>query len=49
MGLVNGLPVGLSFGSTAWTDALLLSLAYDYEQASHARVPPPPARAATAP
>ena len=49
MGLVNGLPVGLSFGSTAWTDALLLSLAYDYEQASHARVPPPRARAAAAP
>jgi len=26
--------------STAWTEALLLSLAYDYERASLARVPP---------
>jgi amidase len=40
MGLVNGLPVGLSFGGTAWSEALLLSLAYDYEQAANARVPP---------
>lgn len=46
MGLTNGLPAGLSFGGTAWSDALLLSLAYDYEQASNARVPPP--RALTA-
>ena len=41
MGLVNGLPVGLSFVGTAWSEDLLLSLAYDYEQASMARVPPP--------
>lgn len=41
MGLVNGLPVGLSFAGTAWSEATLLALAYDYEQASHARVPPP--------
>jgi amidase len=41
MGLVDGLPVGLSFVSTAWTEALLLSLGYAYEQASLARVPPP--------
>ena len=40
MGLVDGLPVGISFVSTAWTEALLLSLAYDYERASLARVPP---------
>ena len=40
MGLVDGLPVGLSFVSTAWTEDLLLSLAYDYEQAAQARVPP---------
>jgi len=45
MGLVNGLPVGLSFVGPAWSEALLLSLAYDYEQASHARVPPPRALA----
>ena len=45
MGLVNGLPVGLSFVGPPWSEALLLSLAYDYEQASHARVPPPRALA----
>jgi len=41
MGLVDGLPVGMSFVGTAWSEDLLLSLAYDYEQASLARVPPP--------
>jgi amidase len=40
MGLADGLPVGLSFVGTAWTEPLLISLAYDYEQASMARVPP---------
>jgi amidase len=35
------LPVGLSFVSTAWTEAVLISLAYDYEQASMSRIPPP--------
>jgi amidase len=40
MGLVDGLPVGLSFVSTAWTEARLLALGYAYEQASMARVPP---------
>lgn len=45
MGLVDGLPVGLTFASTAWSESLLLSLAYDFEQASQARVPP--ARALT--
>jgi amidase len=47
MGLLNGLPVGMSFVGTAWTEDLLLSLAYDYEQASRARVPPPRALGAT--
>jgi amidase len=41
VGLVEGLPVGISFVGTAWTESLLISLAYDYEQASLARVPPP--------
>ena len=41
MGLVEGLPSGMSFVGTAWTEELLLALAYDYEQASKARVPPP--------
>lgn len=40
MGLTDGLPVGLSFVGTAWTDALLISFAYDYEQASLERVAP---------
>jgi len=41
MGLVDGLPVGISFVGTAWTESLLISLAYAYEQATEARVPPP--------
>ena len=43
MGLVeNGMPVGISFIGPAWSDELILSLGYAYEQASHMRVPPPP-------
>jgi amidase len=41
MGLVEGLPVGITFAGTAWSESLLFALAYDYEQASQARVPPP--------
>lgn len=40
MGLADGLPVGLSFIGTAYSEATLLGAGYDYEQASHARVPP---------
>lgn len=40
MGLVAGLPVGLSFIGGAWTDAQLLSYAYAYEQRARARTPP---------
>jgi amidase len=40
MGLVHGLPVGLSFVSTAWSEAKLIAYAYAFEQASHARRPP---------
>jgi amidase len=40
MGLVNGLPAGLSFIGTAYSDALLLQAGYAYEQATHARVVP---------
>jgi amidase len=39
-GFVKGLPVGLSFVGTAWSDAQMLSLAYAYEQASLARRAP---------
>ena len=40
MGLVDGLPAGLSFVGPAFSEAALLAAGYDYEQASHARVPP---------
>ncbi|MHB1207794.1 MAG: amidase, partial [Rhodospirillaceae bacterium] len=40
MGLVSGLPVGLSFFGPAWSEQMLLSLGYAYEQATHARKPP---------
>jgi amidase len=40
MGQVRGLPVGLSFIGRRWADALILSLGYAYEQASHARIEP---------
>lgn len=36
----NGRPVGLSFLGTAYTEASLLALAYDYEQASKKWLPP---------
>jgi amidase len=40
MGVVDGLPVGLSFVGPMWSEQTLLSLGYGYEQAAHARVPP---------
>jgi amidase len=40
MGLADGLPVGISFIGTAWTDAQVLSAGYAFEQASRMRVPP---------
>jgi amidase len=39
-GQVHGLPVGLSFFGTAWSDAKLIRFAYAFEQATHARQPP---------
>jgi amidase len=45
MGMVAGLPVGLSFVGPAWSEALLLGLGYAYEQA--ARVHPMPTFAAS--
>ena len=39
-GLVRGLPVGLSFVGTAWTESALIGMAYAYEQASLQRRPP---------
>ena len=40
MGLVDGLPAGLSFIGTAYSEQMLLNAGYAYEQASHARVVP---------
>ena len=40
MGHVRGLPVGLSFVGRPWTEALLIKLAFAYEQATKARRPP---------
>jgi amidase len=40
MGEVRGLPVGLSFIGPKWADAMILSLGYDYEQASQKRLEP---------
>ena len=40
MGFVHGLPVGLSFFGRAWSEPVLLKLAYAYEQATKARRPP---------
>ncbi len=40
MGLVDGLPVGLSFFSTAWRDAEVLKAGYAFEQQARARVVP---------
>jgi amidase len=40
MGLVRGMPVGLSFVGPKWSEGTLLNLGYAYEQASKARVAP---------
>ncbi len=39
-GFVRGLPIGISFFSTAYRESTLLKLAYAFEQASQARQPP---------
>ncbi len=40
MGLVAGLPVGVSFFGRAWSEPTLFKIAYAYEQATHRRQPP---------
>ncbi len=40
MGFAYGLPVGLTFIGTAWSEGRLISLAYAYEQATKHRKPP---------
>ena len=39
-GDVAGLPMGITFIGGRWAEPELLGLAYDYEQATQARVPP---------
>ncbi|MGO8700362.1 MAG: amidase [Limisphaerales bacterium] len=40
MGMVNGLPVGISFFGRAWSESKLLGLAFAFEQMLAARQPP---------
>jgi amidase len=40
MGLVQGLPVGISFFGRAWSEPTLVRIAYAYEQATKRREPP---------
>src|SRR5262245_11771994 len=40
MGMYRGLPIGLSFFGRAWSEPLLIKLAYAYEQATKHRKPP---------
>ena len=40
MGLVKGLPVGMSFIGPAWSEARLLAVGAAFEAAAHARRPP---------
>lgn len=40
MGFVSGLPVGISFFGGAWTEPVLLRVAYAFEQATNHRRPP---------
>jgi amidase len=40
MGEVHGLPVGVVFMGTAWSEPRLIELGYAFEQASKARKPP---------
>jgi len=40
MGLVSGLPVGISFFGRAWSEPTLIKIAYSFEQATKARQEP---------
>ncbi|NBW34923.1 MAG: amidase, partial [Cytophagia bacterium] len=40
MGFIDELPVGISFFSTAWTEGLLIEIAYAYEQSTQHRKAP---------
>ena len=40
MGFIDNLPVGISFIGTAWSEPLLIEIAYSYEQATKHRKAP---------
>ncbi|MFC4875003.1 amidase [Negadavirga shengliensis] len=40
MGMIDGLPVGISFFGKAWSEPLLLEIAYAFEQGTRHREPP---------
>jgi amidase len=40
MGMVDGLPIGISFIGTAYSEPELIKIAYAYEQVSKNRIPP---------
>jgi amidase len=40
MGFIRGLPVGLTFFGRAWSEPMLIEIAYSYEQATQHRKPP---------
>ena len=40
MGNVHGLPVGISFFGRAWSESVLIEIAFDFEQISKARIIP---------
>jgi amidase len=46
MGAVGGMPMGLAFVGAPWSEAMLLSYGYAYEQAGYKRVPPEAYKAA---
>ncbi len=40
MGMIDGLPVGISFFGRAWSEPVLIEIAYSYEQGTKCRQPP---------
>jgi amidase len=40
MGMIDGLPVGISFFGRAWSEPVLIEIAYSYEQGTKFRQPP---------
>jgi amidase len=40
MGFIGDVPVGISFFGRAWSEPILLEIAYNYEQGTHHRKTP---------